>query len=212
MMFDAQQITEYVVGQMAWHLQAIHIRLFWTSTPQAEPPYAVQVYQARESSPLREEIALLCRAANGEIDRAAADEAAVGEIAETAQVLAEITAGPAVLNQYTIAESYWETPIGELIMHVQAWLRQDDLIGYMDAGRLLVAAGLTPHSRERLEDDRNAQKALLARVRRMVEAGTLRGYRDPHAANPTQAGRVSRAEVEAYIQRRRLQEPGAEAV
>lgn len=198
-MFDAQQIIEWTIGQLAWHLQAIHIRLFWTSVPIADPPYAIQIHQANQSSPLAEEIRLLCRAANGEIDRAGASDLTVGEIAETIQSVVEVTAGPAVLNQYTITESYWATPIGELVMHVQAWLRQEDLIGYTDAGNLLVAAGLAP--------EQINQKALVARVRRMVEAGDLAGYRDPQAANPTQTGRVSRAEIEAYI-KQRLQDLG----
>ena len=106
-MFDAQQIAETTIGQLAWHLQSIHMRLFWGSEPQAEPPYSLQLHQARQSSPLREEIALLCRAANGDIDRASASEQTLGEIAETLQSIVEATAGPPLLSQYTIADAYF---------------------------------------------------------------------------------------------------------
>ena len=203
-MFDPAAITASVVDALAWHLQAINIRLFWTSEPQADPPYSIQLHQARESSPLREEITLLCRVANGEIDRASAGAELLGEIAETVQSIVEVTAGPPLLNQYRIDNAYWTTPIGALVQHVIAWQRGDDLIGYMEAGRLLAAAGLT---REFRLEDRHEQKALVARVRRMVEAGDFTRYHDPRATNPTQAGRVSRSEVEAHI-RQRLAELG----
>ena len=198
-MFDAQQIAETTIGQLAWHLQSIHMRLFWGSEPQAEPPYSLQLHQARQSSPLREEIALLCRAANGDIDRASASEQTLGEIAETLQSIVEATAGPPLLSQYTIADAYFETAIGELIAVVMAWLRGDDLISFMDAGRLLVAAGLTPNSVADLEDRRVA-KTVVERVRRLAEAGTLRRYRNTAPGSEARSEwKLSKSEVEAYI-------------
>lgn len=198
-MFDAQQLTEDVIGALAWHLQAIHTRLFWASAPEAEPAYALQVHQAQQSSPLREEITLLCRVANGELPREGASEQLLAEVADTMQGIVEITAGPPLLNQYTISEAYFETPIGQLIASVMAWQRGDDLISFMDAGRLLVAAGLTPHTTAQLED-RQVQKTLAARVRRMAEAGTLRRYRNP-APNGEARGDwlLSKSEVEQHI-------------
>lgn len=201
-MFDAQQITEWTVGQLAWHMQHLHMRLFWGSEPVADPPYSVQVHQAGTSSPLREEIALLCRAANGEIDRATASPEALGEIAETIQTIVEATAAPTILNSYTIEDAYWATPIGELVAVVMAWQRGDDLISFMDAGRLLVVAGLTPHSVADLEDRRTA-KALAERVRRMADAGTLRRYRNPApSAEARGEWLLSKGEIETYIANR----------
>ena len=188
-MFDAQQIAETTIAQISTHMQTLHMRLFWGSEPQADPPYSIQLWQARQSSPLREEIALLCRAANGEIDRASASEQALVEIADTVRGIAEITA----------PDAYFETPIGEVVAVVMAWLRGDDLISYMDAGRLLVAAGLTPNSVADLEDRRVA-KTVVERVRRMAEAGTLRRYRNPAPGSEARSEwKLSKSEVEAYI-------------
>lgn len=198
-MFDAQQITEWTVQQLASHLQSIHIRLFWASQPEGEPPYSVQLWQARESSPLREEIGLLCRVANGAIDRATASEEQVAEIADTIQGIAEITAGPPLLASYTIDDAYFATPIGELLAVAMAWQRGDDLISYMDAGRLLVEAGLTPYQPEQLED-RATAKALAARVRRLAESGDVRRYRNPAPSGEARGDwLLSKREVEAHI-------------
>ena len=200
-MFDAQQLTEWTIAQIATHLQSIHMRLFWGAEPTAEPPYSIQLWQARESSPLREEVALLCRVANGEIDRASADDARLIEVADTVQGLVEITAGPPLLASYTITidDAYFATPIGELVAVVLAWQRGDDLISYMDAGRLLVAAGLTPYTTAQIED-RQTAKALAARVRRMAEAGTVRRYRNPAPSGDARGDwLLSKAEVEQHI-------------
>lgn len=198
-MFDAQQITEWTTGQLAWHMQHLHMRLFWGSEPVADPPYSIQVHQARESSPLREEIALLCRAANGAIDRATAGEQLLGEIAETVQSIAEATAGPPLLNSYTIADAYFDTPIGELVAAVMAWLRGDDLISFAEAARLLWPG-------ESDADARQSEKKTIARVRRMAERGELRRYRNPTPdAKASGPWLVSRQEIEAYIADRRAE-------
>lgn len=198
-MFDAQQLTEWTIAQLATHLQSIHMRLFWGAEPTAEPPYSIQLWQARESSPLREEVALLCRVANGEVDRSTASEQQLMEIADTVQGLVEITAGPPLLASYTIADAYFATPIGELVAVVLAWQRGDDLISYMDAGRLLVAAGLTPYRQAQIED-RQTAKALAARVRRMAEAGTVRRYRNPAPSGDARGDwLLSKHEIEQHI-------------
>lgn len=198
-MFDPQEITEWTIAQISWHMQSLHMRLFWDSEPAAEPPYSIQLWQARQSSPLREEIALLCRAANGAIDRQAASAETLGEIAETVQSIVEATAAPTILNAYTIEDAYWSTSIGELIAVVLAWQRGDDLISYMDAGRLLVAAGLTPYPPDRDLTDRE-RKSLAERVRRLAEGERVRRYRNPAPSGEARGDwLLSKSEVEAYI-------------
>lgn len=200
-MYDPQTITDWTVGQLAWHLQAIHMRLLWGSTPQGEPPYAIQIHQAATSSPLREEIALLCRAANGEIARDDASEQQLAELADTIQGIVEVTAAPALLASYTIEEGYWATPIGELIAAAQLWLRGDDLISYAEAARLLW-----PGESE-IEDMRRLEQRTIARVRRMAERGELRRYRnvapDGDARGPWL---LSRQEVAAHLASRLAEE------
>ena len=198
-MFDPQEITEWTIAQISWHMQSLHMRLFWGSEPAAEPPYSIQLWQARQSSPLREEIALLCRAANGAIDRQAASAETLGEIAETVQSIVEATAAPTILNAYTIEDAYWSTPIGELIAVVLAWQRGDDLMSYMDAGRLLVAAGLTPYPPDRDLTDRE-RKSLAERVRRLAEGERVRRYRNPAPSGEARGDwLLSKSEVEQYI-------------
>lgn len=197
--FDPHAITEYVVGQLAWHLQAIHMRLFWGSVPQGEPHYGVQVHQAKDSSPLAEEIALLCRAANSQIDRACVGEQQLAEIADTIQGIVEVTAAPALLSSYTIEEGYWQTPIGELIAHVQAWLRHDDLIPAAEAARMLYPWDM--------KGDKAGQSRAQARVRRQAEAGELRRYRNVAAGKGHQEQWLySRAEVAAAVAQIRMEQ------
>jgi len=202
--FDPRAITEELVGQLAWHLQAIHMRLFWGSVPQGEPPYAIQVHQARESSPLAEEIVLLCRVANGEIDRAAADEQLLAEVADTIQGIVEVTAAPALLSSYTIDDGYWATPIGELVAHAQAWLRHDDLIPAAEAARLLYPWDM--------KAGKAGQARAQARVRRQAEAGELRRYRNVAAGETNQERWLySRAEVAAAVAQIRREQGTDEA-
>ncbi len=198
-MFDPQQITEWTLSQIATHMQSLHTRLFWGSEPAAEPAYSIQLWQARQSSPLREEIGLLCRVANGELPREQASEALVFEIADTVQGIVEITAGPPLLSQYTISDAYFETPIGELIAVVLAWQRGDDLISFMEAGRLLVAAGMTPYPSDRQLTDRE-RKSLAERVRRLAVAERVRRYRNPSPSGEARGDwLLSKSEVEQYI-------------
>lgn len=203
-MFDVAQITEWTVGALAWHLQALHMRLLWTSVPEGEPDYQMQIHQARESSPLREEIALLCRVANGEVAREDASDVLVSEVADTVQGIVEVTAGPAVLNSYTIDDGYWSTPIGELVAVVLAWQRADDLISYMDAARLFIAAGLVPPLADQM-DERRLFRSIEQRVRRAVASGQLgQRYRNPAPSGDARGDwLVSERAVVAYLQERR---------
>lgn len=173
-MFDPQTVTAEVVSLLTTHIHSLHMRLLWGSDPTADPPYSMQLWQARESSPLREDITVLCRVANGDLDRASADDQRLMEIADTVQGIVEITAAPPVLTSYTIDDAYFATSIGELIAHVILWQRGDDLITATE-----VATILYPHA---MTGDRAAQQAALARVRRAGENGSLVRYRNVKAA------------------------------
>lgn len=203
-MFDPKSITEWTVGQLQWHAQRLHMRAFWGSAPATgeAPPYAAQLHQAIESSPLREEVNLLCRVANGEIARDSASEQLVAEVIGTVQELAELLCvppwGP---GGYTIDRAFWATPAGQVMLHAQRWARGEELISYSQAAQLLDPLSWS----ETLQGEARtrAQEAARARVRRLVEAGELTGYLDPLERHPNRQGRVSRSEVEALIAQRR---------
>lgn len=209
MMFDPQPVTAWIVGQLSWHTQRLHMQVFWGSDPQTggAPFYAAQLHQAIETSPLREEIALLCRAANGEIPRDSADEAVVAEVIDTIQSIAELLCvAPWGASGYTIDRAFWTTPAGQVMLHAQRWAKAEELITYTDAARLFDPLAW---SETLATDARNRmQEAARARVRRMVESGELTGYIDPLESHSNRQARVSRAEVDALVRQRRLELEG----
>jgi hypothetical protein len=204
-MFDPAVITAWIVGQLQWHAQRLHMRAFWASAPDSATPYAVQLHGAIESSPLREEINLLCRVANGEIARDSASPEQVAEVIGTIQEIAEtLCVPPWGPGGYDIAREFWATPAGEVMLHAQRWARGEELITYSEAARILDplswSEAITGEARTR------AQEAARARVRRLVEAGELMGYLDPQSEG-TGPGRrsdrrVSRRDVEAIVAQR----------
>jgi hypothetical protein len=179
-MFDATLITNDVVLHVTQHYRQIEQSLAWPA-PEADAAHDFP-------TPLHADIARFVRIANGELDRAAVDDHALGEIIERFQRLLDLLFAPASgFYAYTIPAAFWtQTAIGQVLAHVQAWLRRDDLIGYTEAAQLLFP-DLAPA---------NIQAARM-RVKRMVERGELMIYIDPGESNPTQRARLSRQAIEA---------------
>ena len=182
-MFDVNKITHNVINQVLQHYRQIGQHLYENgSCDSPESPF--------QSSPLSDEIRLLVRVANGEFDRTTADDEVVGEVMETLQQMIDLlfsrSNGP---YNYTIPSSFWlESDIGQVFAHVQAWLRQDDLISYTDAAQILF---------ETLSEQ-NIQAARM-RIKRLVQRGKLMSYVALDEANPTRQMRVSRQAVEALL-------------
>jgi hypothetical protein len=180
-MFDADVIVEDVLQRVRRHVQLIHSALYSSS----QLPVFPDLLQA---SPLQEDIRHLVSIANGELDRALVDADTVADVLEQVQrVLDTLFARAYGLSIPSIPASFWTAPgIGQVIAHVQAWLRHDDLISYTQAAHVLFPS---------LAQE-NVQAARM-RVKRLTEQGKLMQYVDPSAANPTQQVRVSRQAVEA---------------
>ena len=179
-MFDATTITDDVVQRVTLHYRQIERSLAWPAAETDTP--------AGFSTPLHADIARFVQIANGELDRAAVDDQALGEIIERFQRLLDLLFAPASgFYAYTVPASFWtQTAIGQALAHVQAWLRHDDLIGYTEAAQLLF-----PDLAQA-----NIQASRM-RVKRMVERGELMMYIDPSEPNPTQQARLSRQAIEA---------------
>jgi hypothetical protein len=179
-MFDATTITVPVFERLRSHTARLHRQLgltTWDALP-----------DAHAASPLHADLALLVRIANSELDRQRADPELVGEVVACVQRVIDILFTPPFGKTVaTLPEAIWLQPgIGQLLAHVHAWLRQDDLIGLTDAAHLLFADLAA----------RNLQAARM-RVKRLIARGALMAYLDPSEANPTRQTRVSRQVVEA---------------
>lgn len=175
-MFDPHTITAQLTQRVSQHQQ--RLARYLAAAPLADG----------SATPLAEDVALFVRIASGEIDRDRMDEEQIGVIIERFQGLLDLLFTPAGgTDSYQVPAKFWtETPIGQVLTHVQVWLRRDDLISYTDAAHILfpdMAAS-------------NLQAARM-RVKRMAERGLLQSYADPRASNPTQQMRVSRMAAEA---------------
>ena len=180
-MFDADAIVRDVIGRVLANYQRIGHRLYHNGS--GDPPKA-----PLQSSPLRDDIMLLVRIANGDIDRATVGDEEVGAVVEAVERLIELLfARPGEPHAHHIPAAFWSQPgIGQALAHVQVWLRRDDLIGYTEAAQLLF--GELAYA--------NIQAARM-RVKRLVERGALLAYAAPGEANPTRRGRVSRMAAQA---------------
>ena len=180
-MFDNEIIIQEVVRRVLNHYRHLGQGLYWAgSSDSMETPLT--------SSPLRNDMGLLVRVANGELNRAETDDETIGEVLETLQRVIDVLFARANGSYaYAIPAAFWaQSSLGQVVARVQAWLRQDDLINYTEAARILFSE-LAQH---------NIQAARM-RLKRLVERGELMSYVALDEANPTKRSRVSRQAVEA---------------
>lgn len=174
--YDADAIIKDEVSRLTRFFQHLEWRLYFVPTADPVPPMT--------QSPIGEEIKLLCRVANGEIDRATADELTVGEVAETIQGVCEtLFVAPGGTYAYVIPNAFWETQLGEVVARCQLWVRDGNLIGISDAAKILRGS---------------ASQSNLMYVRSLINAGRLSSYPDFDEPNPQRRTRLSRVEVEAF--------------
>ena len=143
---------------------------------------------AQPPTPIHADIAHFVQIANGDLDRAMADDQTIAELIERFQNLLDLLFLPAT-GQYAnrIPATFWNEPgIGQVLARVQAWLRHDDLISFTEAAQLLFP-----------DIARTKLQAARMRVKRLTERGDLMTYVAPDEPNPTQQARVSRQAIEA---------------
>lgn len=178
-MFEQEVIEQDLTRQLYRRYSLIHEALYSSPVP-PKPAY--------DEGRLHQDLSVLLAVANGTIKRSEASEDQIADILEISERLIDLLFGR-VYNQSatSVPSFFWnETTVGQMLAHVQAWLRQDDLISLSDAAQLLF-----PELAET-----NLQAARM-RVKRLTEQGRLMQYRDPRVNNRMQQLRVSRQAVEA---------------
>jgi len=180
-MFDVTTIADDVVTRITQHYHHISRSLAW---PDINRPLSPTM----PPTPLHADIERFVQIANGDINRATADDQTIGELIERFQNLLDLLFLPANGQySYLIPSSFWnQEGIGQVLARVQAWLRHDDLISFTEAAQLLFPD--IAHT--------NMQAARM-RVKRLTERGDLMVYLAPDEPNPTQQARVSRQAIEA---------------
>lgn len=144
---------------------------------------------------LAEDLRLLIRVANGEVERFQ------GTSEETRRFLAPVEAAlqrvlDALLSSawsgpFVIPPEFWASDIGVVAARVRWWLSLDDLLTISNAAALAFGE--------------NTQ-ANRMRIARAIDSGQLTWVPDPSVANPQQNRRVLRSEVERLRDLRSLPE------
>jgi hypothetical protein len=181
-MFDPDEITQDVIRQLNSHLAQLVKTLLRDKANLVRLATENWDQVAAELSPLKGEIRLLTRVANGDFPGDLADENLIEDVENAIDsVCSRLFLTPGSPYQLAIPAAFWDTSLGQVIRHCQVWLRGDDLITYTEAAELLWP-----------DDDIQAARM---RIKRLVERGVLSSYTEPRENNPQRNARVSRAEV-----------------
>ena len=180
-MFNTTAIADDVVSRTTQHCQRIGRSLAWPDSDRRPSP-------AHPPTPVHADIARFVQIANGEQDRATADDQLIGELIERFQNMLDLLFLPANGQYaYRIPASFWSEPgIGQVLARVQAWLRHDDLITFTEAAQLLFP-----------DVAQSNLQAARMRIKRLTERGELMIYLALDEPNPTQQARVSHQAIEA---------------
>jgi hypothetical protein len=181
-MFDLDEITRDTIRRLNSYLAQLVKTLLRDKANLARLEAENWDQVATELSPLKDDIRLLTRVANGDFPGDLADENLIEDVENAIDsVCSRLFLSPGSLHHVVIPPAFWNTPLGQVIRHCQVWLRGDDLITYTEAAELLWP-----------DDDIQAARM---RIKRLVERGMLSSYTEPRENNPQRNARVSRAEV-----------------
>lgn len=133
-MFDPEHICQEVLRRVLLHYQQLGQYL-------SAEQQAIDTEAPFQSSPLRDDIVLLAQIANGDVARETIDEEMIAELFERMQRMVDILFVPAAgSSTVPLSSAFWSEPgIGQVLTHVHAWLRGDDLIGYTEAAHIFVS-------------------------------------------------------------------------
>jgi hypothetical protein len=140
---------------------------------------------------MQPEIELLCRIANGEVDRSTASKRLVAQVEDTIErMIGLLCERPltltASLGAPVVPKEFWRTYIGQVMCACQKWLHGSHWIGYQQATKMLYG---------------QASRKAFNRINRLVDEGKLTRYEDPDEPNPRRAGRLDRREVAQFLRR-----------
>lgn len=133
-------------------------------------------------------LALLVDVANGTVDRQTADAAFVEHVMEALRHVCLTLFSAPKTDHVSIPFTFWTEPgLGRVCSEVIQWAHGDDVITFTEAAQLLYA-----------DADQQSQAALVARIRRLVAAGTLESYPAIRTERGGQPHGVLRSAVLAY--------------
>jgi len=148
------------------------------AAPTTDAPLAAQ--------PLAAQVNVFERIEAGKIDRHRADVAFVQEVEQAVEQLLYVLYAPLDGGALVVPRDAWtRSPLTRLLASVTYWVYGDELMSMAEAARLLYNDG---------------DRAGRARIRRLIERGTLRHYWRPGRTDPTNAVLVRRSEVEQVQQ------------
>ena len=151
--------------------------------------------QTLQQPTLSEDLRLLIRIANGEVERlqGTSEETRrfLAPIEDALQRVLDALLGSAWSSPIVIPPDFWSSAIGVVAARVRWWLSLDDLITISNAASLAFGE--------------NTQ-ANRMRIARAIDGGLLTWVPDPSVANPQQNRRVLRPEVERLRDMRSLPE------
>jgi len=151
--------------------------------------------QTLQQPSLAEDLRLLIRIANGEVERfqGTSEETRrfLAPIEDALQRVLDALLGSAWGGPIVVPPDFWSTDIGIVAARVRWWLSLDDLITISNAASLAFGE--------------NTQ-ANRMRIARAIDGGLLTWVPDPSVANPQQNRRVLRPEVERLRDLRSLPE------
>jgi hypothetical protein len=151
--------------------------------------------QTLQQPTLSEDLRLLIRIANGEVERfqGTSEETRrfLGPIEDALQRVLDALLGSAWGSPIVVPPDFWSSDIGVVAARVRWWLSLDDLITISNAASLAFGE--------------NTQ-ANRMRIARAIDGGLLTWVPDPSVANPQQNRRVLRPEVERLRDLRSLPE------
>jgi hypothetical protein len=135
---------------------------------------------------MQKEIELLCRVANGEVERARANRRALAEVEDAVErVIGLLCDRPLIAATHSprAPKEFWRTAIGQVICACQKWLYSPYWLSYREATKILFG-----------QDSRKAFNW----INRLIDEGRLTRYEDPDEPNPQKAGRLDRREIERW--------------
>jgi hypothetical protein len=150
-------------------------------------PALAEPQEAR--GPLRAQLQLLVRVANGELAHSSVSRETEREVESALTAVLEALLGNALHVRIALPDAFWRTEIGTLASRVRWWLSADDLITISNAAALAFGS--------------NSQ-ATRMRIVRAIDSGLLDWIPDPSVANPQHNRRVLRSQVERLRDQRQL--------
>ena len=176
-MHDYETIFKQVSDMILKHLYAVTLDVLFHDDEAPD-------INLSGDSPLGYDIAILCDAANGEIDKKSPefDTGLISDVMDAIDNVLRVLHLAPLTETYKASDDFWRMEIGQVILEADMWWRGDSLITLSEAAQMLRGG---------------TDKKDLNFVRRLIKQGQLTRYADASEPNPQRAGRVRLQQVES---------------